>query len=62
MSITAQEQHNERSTKVRIAGTLALLAGWIALYASLRPASEWAVRQLPIDSASALGQALAFFI
>ena len=62
MSIAAHDQHNERSTKVRIAGTLALLAGWIALYASLRPASEWAVRQLPINSASALGQALAFFI
>ena len=62
MSVAAHEQRSERSAKGRIAGTLALLAGWVALYASLRPASEWAVRQVPIDPASALGGALEFFI
>ena len=45
-----------------VVGTLAALVAWIALYSQLAPLSDWAVRQLPIEPLSHLGQALAFFI
>jgi hypothetical protein len=45
-----------------IAGTLAGVLVWIALYAQLARFSNWAVQQLPVEPQSHLGQALAFFI
>ena len=45
-----------------IGGVCVVLALWFAAYAQLKPFSEWAVRQLPLDPASHLGQSLAFFI
>jgi len=44
-----------------LAGTLAGLAVWAALYSQLIPFSEWAVSLLPIDPASHLGQSVTFF-
>jgi uncharacterized protein len=45
-----------------LAGTLAGLAVWAALYSQLIPFSEWAVSLLPIDPASHLGQSVTFFL
>ncbi len=45
-----------------LAGTLAALLGWAALYSQLIPFSDWAVSLLPVDPASHLGQSLAFFL
>ncbi|UPY38860.1 permease [Sediminicoccus sp. KRV36] len=45
-----------------LAGTLAGLAVWVALYSQLVPFSDWAVSLLPVDPASHLGQSLAFFL
>lgn len=45
-----------------LAGTLAGLAVWAALYSQLVPFSEWAVSLLPIDPASHLGQSVTFFL
>ena len=42
--------------------TAGLLLAWGAAYAALSPASEWIVRQLPLDPASGTGRALAFFL
>lgn len=45
-----------------LAGTLAGLAVWAALYSQLIPFSEWAVSLLPLDPASHLGQSVTFFL
>lgn len=45
-----------------LAGTLAALVVWAALYSQLIPFSEWAVSLLPVDPASHLGQAITFFL
>ncbi|WP_198370113.1 permease [Roseomonas rosulenta] len=46
----------------RLAGTLAGLAAWAALYSQLIPFSDWAVSLLPVDPASHLGQLITFFL
>lgn len=45
-----------------LAGTLAALLVWAALYSQLVPFSEWAVSLLPVDPASHLGQSVTFFL
>ncbi|MGK7864107.1 permease [Falsiroseomonas sp. E2-1-a4] len=45
-----------------LAGTLAALVVWAALYSQLIPFSERAMSLLPVDPASHLGQAIAFFL
>lgn len=45
-----------------LAGTLAALLVWAALYSQLIPFSDWAVSLLPVDPASHLGQSLTFFL
>lgn len=45
-----------------LAGTLAALLIWAALYSQLIPFSDWAMSLLPVDPASHLGQSLAFFL
>lgn len=45
-----------------LAGTLAALLVWSALYSQLIPFSDWAVSLLPVDPASHLGQSIAFFL
>ncbi|NVO17663.1 MAG: permease [Rhodoplanes sp.] len=64
MSIASPDQHPGalRSAAPRIAAVAAALVLWAALYASLQPASEWIVAQLPLDPKSPLGQAIAFFL
>lgn len=52
----------DRGSAAWIAGVVAATIAWIALYTQLAPFSIWAVRQLPIDPQSHLGQAVAFFI
>jgi uncharacterized membrane protein YraQ (UPF0718 family) len=52
----------QRSPLPWLAGTLAGLAVWAALYSQLIPFSEWAVSLLPIDPASHLGQSVTFFL
>ncbi|QDL98217.1 permease [Rhodopseudomonas palustris] len=42
--------------------TVLLVVLWGAVYAVLSPASEWIVRQLPLDPAGGSARALAFFI
>ncbi|MTW17304.1 permease [Rhodoplanes serenus] len=46
----------------RIAGLAVLAVGWVAVYASLRPAADALVRLTPLDPDGALGQAIAFFL
>lgn len=45
-----------------LAGTMAALVIWAALYSQLIPFSDWAVSLLPIDPASHLGQSVTFFL
>jgi uncharacterized membrane protein YraQ (UPF0718 family) len=45
-----------------IGGTLLALLVWVLLYRSLIPFSEWATALLPVERASPLGDAVAFFI
>ncbi|PZW39431.1 hypothetical protein C8P66_12810 [Humitalea rosea] len=45
-----------------LAGTLAGLLVWAALYSQLIPFSDWAVSLLPVAPQSHLGQSLAFFL
>jgi uncharacterized membrane protein YraQ (UPF0718 family) len=45
-----------------LAGLGMALAAWGLVYSQLIPASEWAVSLLPVDRASRLGEALAFFL
>ena len=45
-----------------LAGTLAALLVWAALYSQLIPFSDWAVSLLPVDPASHLGQSITFFL
>jgi len=45
-----------------LAGTLAALLVWAALYSQLISFSDWAVSLLPVDPASHLGQSLPFFL
>lgn len=45
-----------------LAGTLAALLGWVALYSQLIPFSDWAVLLLPVDPRSHFGQSLTFFL
>jgi uncharacterized protein len=45
-----------------LAGSLAGLAVWAALYTQLVPFSDWAVSLLPVDPASHLGQSITFFL
>lgn len=51
-----------RPATTRLIVTALLLVIWAALYAALAPASQWMVQQLPLDPASGMAQALAFFI
>jgi len=44
-----------------LAGLALGLVAWALIYSQLIPASEWAVSVLPVDRASHLGEALAFF-
>ena len=45
-----------------LAGALAAVLVWAALYSQLIPFSDWAVSLLPIDAETHLGQSLAFFL
>jgi hypothetical protein len=45
-----------------LAGTVAALLVWAALYSQLIPLSDWAVSLLPVDPASHLGQSITFFL
>lgn len=45
-----------------VGGTLLLLGLWIALYRQLLPFSHWVVSLLPVERASHLGEAIAFFV
>ena len=45
-----------------LAGTLAGLLVWAALYSQLIPFSGWAVSLLPVDPAGHLGQSITFFL
>ncbi len=45
-----------------LAGVVAALGLWAALYSQLVPFSQWAVSTLPIDVHSRTGEALAFFL
>lgn len=58
MSVTTIRQ---RSAVPWLAGALAALLVWAALYNQLIPFSEWTVSLLPVDPASHLGQSLTFF-
>lgn len=51
-----------RPVTTKLFVTILLLGTWAAVYAALSPASEWIVRQLPLDPTSGAAQALAFFI
>ncbi|MCK7473369.1 MAG: hypothetical protein MZV49_07165 [Rhodopseudomonas palustris] len=51
-----------RPVTTKLFVTILLLGTWAAVYAALLPASEWIVRQLPLDPTSGAAQALAFFI
>lgn len=51
-----------RRAAPRIAAVAALLMLWAGLYASLQPASAWIVARLPLDPASPLAGAVAFFL
>jgi uncharacterized protein len=50
------------STMLWLAGVVAAMVVWAALYSQLVPVSEWIVSLLPIERTSQLGEAMAFFI
>ena len=63
MSLGAETAPRPRTGAVAwISGTLLALLVWVLLYRSLIPFSEWATALLPIERASPLGDAVAFFI
>jgi uncharacterized protein len=45
-----------------IAATVVGLVAWVAVYSQLEPFSNWVVSLLPIDPASHMGEAIAFFV
>ena len=51
-----------RPLTTKLLVTVLLVVLWAAVYAALSPASEWIVRQLPLDPAGGSARALAFFI
>ncbi|RED28529.1 hypothetical protein BJ123_12256 [Rhodopseudomonas thermotolerans] len=51
-----------RPLTAKLLVTVLLVVLWAAVYAALSPASEWIVRQLPLDPAGGSARALAFFI
>ena len=51
-----------RPVTTKLLVTVLLVMLWAAVYAALSPASEWIVRQLPLDPAGGSARALAFFI
>ncbi len=59
---TTELSRKARPATTKLLVTLLLLVAWAAVYAALSPASEWIVRQLPLDPTSGAAQALAFFI
>jgi hypothetical protein len=61
-SATEAGSHRHPSNALWIAGLLAALVAWIALYSSLVPFSEWVVSLLPIARDSQLADAIAFFV
>ncbi|MFZ5738651.1 MAG: permease [Pseudomonadota bacterium] len=61
--MTASElSEKPRPVTVKLLVTVLLVVLWAAAYAALAPASEWIVRQLPLDPAGGSARALAFFI
>ena len=62
MSCMAQIAAEPESTMLWLAGVVAALVVWAALYSQLVPFSEWIVSLLPIERTSQLGEAMAFFI
>ena len=62
-SITQSAPHVAPSSSTRwIAATVASVAVWFAVYWYLRAFADWTVSRLPLDPASHLHDALAFFI
>ncbi|MGX7741252.1 permease [Rhodopseudomonas parapalustris] len=51
-----------RPLTTKLLVTVLLVVLWVVVYAALSPASEWIVRQLPLDPAGGTARALAFFI
>ncbi|OPF97639.1 permease [Rhodopseudomonas palustris] len=51
-----------RPVTTKLLVTVLLVVLWVVVYAALSPASEWIVRQLPLDPAGGTARALAFFI
>ncbi|WBU28734.1 permease [Rhodopseudomonas palustris] len=61
--MTASELSGKpRPVTTKLLVTVLLVMLWAAVYAALSPASEWIVRQLPLDPAGGTARALAFFI
>jgi uncharacterized membrane protein YraQ (UPF0718 family) len=58
----ASERKRDGSTPLWIAGVVASVIAWVAIYSQLKPFSVWAVRRLPVDPASHFGQSIEFFI
>src|SRR5664279_4932558 len=62
-SITQSAPHVAPSSSTRwIAATVASVAVWFAVYWYLQAFADWTVSRLPLDPASHLHDALAFFI
>jgi uncharacterized protein len=59
--VIIEKSHNPETAKW-LAGVGVALVVWWLLYRNLVPFSEWAVAQLPVERASHLGEAVAFFI
>jgi uncharacterized protein len=59
--VIIEKSHNPETVKW-LAGVGVALVVWWLLYRNLVPFSEWAVAQLPVERASHLGEAVAFFI
>jgi uncharacterized protein len=62
MSVRPLAAPAERHAAVWIGATLAVVAVWFAVYLQLVPFSDFVVRQLAVDPASHLGEAVGFFV
>jgi len=62
MTLASPAAPGRPNTGLWLAGTVAALAAWVALYRQLVPFSDWVVSLLPLEPGSAVAEAVRFFV